>query len=277
MCRGSCGFFETMRYSILDFNQNAILGIQKEVNGKTLSLDIADLHILKWVAEMNARETSKKIIVGGSIYVWICYKNLLEDLPVLGIGKRALTDRMGKYVELGLLKHHHETQMGSFSFYSLTDMYESLLYTNDGGCEANFIGGMQSTSEQRLNNNNIKENVSIDTQKNAEELLKEREEKFKAEVFAYNQYPEFMLQNFIRYWTETNKSKTKMRFEMEKTWETSKRLATWASRNNLKPSAPSPRVSTAQSAETPKWKQFGYPSEEAYNQHIAEYNKRFNR
>ena len=33
---------------------------------------------------------------------------------------------------------------------------------------------------------------------------------------------------FFDYWTEPNKSKTKMRFELEKTWDTSRRLARWA-------------------------------------------------
>ena len=34
-------------------------------------------------------------------------------------------------------------------------------------------------------------------------------------------------EDFISYWTEENKSKTKMRFEMEKTWDTKKRLERW--------------------------------------------------
>jgi hypothetical protein len=42
-------------------------------------------------------------------------------------------------------------------------------------------------------------------------------------------YPKEMLRKFFDYWTELNKSQTKMRFEMEKTWELSKRLRTWAS------------------------------------------------
>ena len=32
---------------------------------------------------------------------------------------------------------------------------------------------------------------------------------------------------FISYWTEFNKSRTKMRFELQKTWETKRRLQTW--------------------------------------------------
>lgn len=42
-------------------------------------------------------------------------------------------------------------------------------------------------------------------------------------------YGEKMITAFASYWTEPNKSKTKMRFEMEKTWEMKRRLATWAS------------------------------------------------
>ena len=42
-----------------------------------------------------------------------------------------------------------------------------------------------------------------------------------------NKYDREMLNDFFRYWTELNPSHTKMRFEMQKTWETGKRLATW--------------------------------------------------
>jgi hypothetical protein len=46
-----------------------------------------------------------------------------------------------------------------------------------------------------------------------------------------DEYPKDMLRNFYDYWSELNKSQTKMRFELEKTWEISKRLRTWANRD----------------------------------------------
>lgn len=46
------------------------------------------------------------------------------------------------------------------------------------------------------------------------------------------QYPKELIRAFYDYWSELNKSRTKMRFEGEKTWETDKRLMTWA--NNEK-------------------------------------------
>ena len=44
-----------------------------------------------------------------------------------------------------------------------------------------------------------------------------------------------MLRAFADYWTEPNRSNTKMRFELEKTWELGRRLSTWASRERVTP------------------------------------------
>jgi len=64
-----------------------------------------------------------------------------------------------------------------------------------------------------------------------EKHIEEREQNFISEVSQFSQYPENMIRDFCRYWTEKNKSKTKMRYETEKTFEISKRLITWANRS----------------------------------------------
>jgi uncharacterized protein YdaU (DUF1376 family) len=87
------------------------------------------------------------------------------------------------------------------------------------------------TYDVHMENENENENININEDRNV--LLNKREGKFKSEVFEFaEKYPETMLSNFCSYWTELNKSRTKMRFELEKTFEVSKRLATWASRSN---------------------------------------------
>jgi hypothetical protein len=48
-------------------------------------------------------------------------------------------------------------------------------------------------------------------------------------VFA-NGYDKNALESFISYWTETNKSKTKMKFELQQTWNTKLRLINWMKR-----------------------------------------------
>lgn len=52
---------------------------------------------------------------------------------------------------------------------------------------------------------------------------------FQREVCAYgDKYPQELLEAFFNYWSETNRAGTKMRFELERTWDTARRLATWA-------------------------------------------------
>lgn len=59
-----------------------------------------------------------------------------------------------------------------------------------------------------------------------------RKENFRQSLNHFaNKYPIEMIRAFFDYWTEMNKSCTKMRFEQQPTWETTKRLATWASRS----------------------------------------------
>ena len=55
-----------------------------------------------------------------------------------------------------------------------------------------------------------------------------RKEKFYNSLVAYvGQYTKEVIREFYEYWSETNPSQTKMKFETQKTWELSKRLARW--------------------------------------------------
>lgn len=70
--------------------------------------------------------------------------------------------------------------------------------------------------------------------------LKARKKVFYDQLCPYVQtYGKGMVRDFYDYWTEENKSGTRMRFELEKTWNISKRLARWATHNkqaiNYKP------------------------------------------
>ena len=75
------------------------------------------------------------------------------------------------------------------------------------------------TINKNNNNNNNNNNIS------------NRRDKFVFEVLSFD-YDESILNGFIDYWTEPNKSNTKMKFELNKTWSTKLRLKTWA--NNQK-------------------------------------------
>ena len=61
--------------------------------------------------------------------------------------------------------------------------------------------------------------------------INKREAVFKKNLTTFsNTYTSDLLENFFDYWSEKNKSGKKMKFELQKTFETSKRLATWFKR-----------------------------------------------
>ena len=66
-------------------------------------------------------------------------------------------------------------------------------------------------------------------EKNPAEKLAERRQLFLASLAPYKErYGQEMVTHFGDYWTEPNRSLTKMRFELQHTWSTALRLATWA-------------------------------------------------
>ena len=64
-------------------------------------------------------------------------------------------------------------------------------------------------------------------------LLEGRKEDFYNTLIPFvAKYGKEMVREFFDYWTEPNKSHSRMRFELEQTWDLSRRLALWAKRDN---------------------------------------------
>ena len=183
-----------MKYSILGFNQEIVCAIKKDVqtdngNIKHLCLDVIDLLILKDVSDFMNRSKIIKLTIDDKIYFSITHKCILEDLPILGIKKQALKDRIDKMVQLGILdKKVVRDNGGTWVGYRTTKVYEDLIYSNNnqdgvylttrGGCSGLHGGGVVDYNP----NNTITINNS--TINNKEEI-KELKEKFNVFVLAY--------------------------------------------------------------------------------------------
>ncbi len=71
-------------------------------------------------------------------------------------------------------------------------------------------------------------------EKNPKEALEKRRKDFISSLETHvERYGREMVDQFADYWTEPNRSCTKMRFELQKTWNTAMRLATWARNDKL--------------------------------------------
>jgi len=77
---------------------------------------------------------------------------------------------------------------------------------------------------------NANEDISIDIKGNIL-TIEERQQNFKNEIEQIAESKKYsidMLTSFYAYWSEPNRAKTKMKCEMQKTWDTARRLTTWA-------------------------------------------------
>lgn len=77
-----------------------------------------------------------------------------------------------------------------------------------------------------------KEDKPKKTKEEIAAATEKRKEKFYQELVPYvATYGKDMIRKFYDYWSEMNKSKTRMRCETEKTWDLNLRLQNWARRN----------------------------------------------
>lgn len=77
-----------------------------------------------------------------------------------------------------------------------------------------------------------KEDKPKKTKEEIATATEKRKEKFYQELVPYvATYGKDMIRKFYDYWSEMNKSKTRMRCETEKTWDLNLRLQNWARRN----------------------------------------------
>lgn len=101
----------------------------------------------------------------------------------------------------------------------------------------------QSKVKVKRNKKESKETSTLVEAKKAEQAkklaaakaatLKRRDVFYQSLIPYVERYGKEMIRAFFDYWSELNKSETKMKFETNQTWEVAKRLATWANREKF--------------------------------------------
>ena len=131
-----------------------------------------------------------------------------------------------------IIKNYNLFQFEGDYFYSksLSRRMEKLDKIKEKRRESGKQGAIASAkARQMLKNEKANEQQVKQSKVN---VLEEKTHLFKKQVFEFqSQYDLEMLEEFVLYWTEPNKSNTKLKYELEKTWDYSRRLKRWA--NNM--------------------------------------------
>ena len=96
------------------------------------------------------------------------------------------------------------------------------------------VESVEQRSTNPTVNVNVNDNVNDNVIKNS---IDSRKLKFADTLKPFiNTYPKEMIRDFYEYWTEPNKSNTKFKQELEKTWDVERRLKKWAENDrSIKP------------------------------------------
>lgn len=93
--------------------------------------------------------------------------------------------------------------------------------------QAPLVGGSQGGSKPPYGQEEEQEEEQVQVQ--VKSNIDERKLKFATTLKPFlDLYGKELLNDFYAYWTEPNKSNTKLKFELEKTWGLERRLNTWA-------------------------------------------------
>lgn len=88
--------------------------------------------------------------------------------------------------------------------------------------------------------------IPEEKEKDKQTAMAERQKEFYASLIPFvDKYGKKMIRAFFDKWTEPNKSKTKMKYELETTWDVARRLATWEDNDrrwNKGTAAPAPET-----------------------------------
>lgn len=127
----------------------------------------------------------------------------------------------------GIIKTKQDSDFIEIKF--LNEQFDQLSESRKRRQNAGAKGGKQRSSNAKAK---LKQSKVYKEKNKNKNNIEERETIFLSEVWQYKeQYSEEMLKAFINYWTEKNRSRTKMLWETKETFEISKRLSTWANRN----------------------------------------------
>ena len=197
------------------------IGIQFQRVDQETDYTIVSNHILR-DNTLSWRARGLFVYILSKPVTWKVYsKDLINQATE---GKDAMYKAMKELVNAGYVERHQTTNNGQFG--GLVYKVYQIPCTEKPDTGKPDPGNPSTYKVKNKSNTELINKKEINKEKRIEKQISELEES----VMSSTEYPIEMRKEFISYWTEPNRSNTKCRYRMEKTWDTNRRLSTWASR-----------------------------------------------
>lgn len=186
----------------------------------------------KWWVDilLEVNYAPSKVVIKGKVYE--CGRGeKLYSLDTWATRWKTNKSKVRRYFDLlqkeNMIELKNETQTTRLKVCKYEDYQETEKESETQTKHKRNANETQTTPIKESNNNNNIITINKDSKAN----LEIRSLAFKNSLIPFKQkYTVELLKNFFNYWTEPNKSQTKMRFELEKTWSLDRRLETWCKR-----------------------------------------------
>lgn len=169
-----------------------------------------------------------------------------------GLSERALVDARNRLQQKGFISFESGNRRSKSPVYCLQYEGKNVGKTagkSVGKTEGKTVGktagkteGKNSLRDNNVRGDSINKTKTKTKETTSDEVVKKdaaiaatlsRKERFYQSLVPYvEKYGAAMIREFFDYWSETNRSGTLMRYEQQPTWETPRRLSTWARRDN---------------------------------------------
>lgn len=141
---------------------------------------------------------------------------------IIGAGKQVVRTCLSKLIKMQLIEVNTERLYSIITICNYDDYFEAEVNKPKNELKNEDTKPVEAPKEDKPKK--TKEEIAAATEK--------RKKKFGQDLVPYvATYGKDMIRKFYDYWSETNKSKTRMRCETEKTWDLNLRLQNWARRN----------------------------------------------
>ena len=190
-----------------------------------LNLSIIDLAVFDCIKDLFIAPKTKCVIHSERPFYHITHEHFLVLLPILGYNDtKHIVKHLNNLVHEGVLMRYGVDISNVAGLYAAGEYYSKLVISSMNNADAETAKDIAASHRQKRF-----------------DLLVKRRVAFVESLQPYvATYGEVLIKEFIDYWCETNVSKTRMRFEIESTWETESRLLRWATNKGFQKKTPPP-------------------------------------
>lgn len=120
-------------------------------------LDVVDVMLVAVIKDKMQNANTRKLTRNGKRFVWVCYQDVLDHLPILNIKKRRIAARLDTMCDKGVLEKYIDKNAGCYTFFRLSEKRQGVVAKETRGCRSTDKGVVAPATSKELPENKLPE------------------------------------------------------------------------------------------------------------------------